>query len=355
MDSKTMANSRTLSFSSMSSTETDLKPWSHSLDESALVAPSTLLFQGLYIVDDSCRSQPVYRLDRDVAVVPQRFTSVKVERLETSDQPSSSDEEQPAAAYRHLFYLAHPLGAKYQTERPEYYITCAPPTATERSSAGWSGEGQSLGNIALSAEKIQPRWSAKTAYKAWLSPGTNMASQPLFDEHGIGTNIDNAGEYSSRTSVPLFEAIETKTSTVWTMPSRLPAQQQATSSSSAGAGFSRNATLPGEVAREDIGTDRAEAIARGRSSSSSVRGKNGAVSYPKLTISVPLEQAERDALVATWILRLWCDILENPAAKKAALEQLTDPEDLRYRTGSFLSRGLVGAGAIVALGGGGAA
>lgn len=353
MDSKAMADSRTLSFSSMSSTETDLKPWSHSLGESALVAPSTLLFQGLYIVDDSRRSQPVYRFDRDVAVVPQRFTSVKVERLETSDQTSSSDEEQPVATYRHLFYLAHPLGAKYQTERPEYYITCARPTATDRSGAGGSGEGQSLGNIALSAEKIQPRWSTKTAYKAWLSPGTNMASQPLFDEHDVGANIDDARD-SSRTSVPLFEAIETKTSTVWTMPSRLPAQQQATSSSSAGAGFSRNATLPGEVAREDIGTDRAEAIARGRSSSS-VRGKNGAVSYPKLTISVPLEQAERDALVATWILRLWRDILENPAAKKAALEQLTDPEDLRYRTGSFLSRGLVGAGAIVALGGGGAA
>lgn len=294
MDFKPILASRASSFSSLSSTGTDLKPWSHSNDDTTLVPPSTLIFQGQHIVDEAGGSQPLYTFDRDVAVVPQKFTSVKVAGLRTSGQTTQ---------YTHLFYLAHPLGAKYQTERPEYYITCAVSPANAARNADDGRECPTLGNIVLDAEATTSRWSSQTAWKAWLSPGTNMASQPLF---GNDDNKDSA-------RVPLFEATETKTTTIWTITPSPLAPFEAASSSSRGA-FSRSAKLPGEIAREDIGTDRADAIARGRSS---VVGKNGIKSYPKLVISVPLRQPERDALVATWILRLWRDILESPAAQKA--------------------------------------
>ncbi|KAH7037546.1 uncharacterized protein B0I36DRAFT_314294 [Microdochium trichocladiopsis] len=322
-----------LSFDSLSSSETDfVKPQDHQQDQRQLSAspPTSLLFDGEYIVDEARPEHPLYRLDWDVTRIPQSNRgSAKLERLSYKDTGAhaTTDTLAPDSAEAlHLFYLVHPLGAKFQTERPEYYVTCVPSsrttsaTATKPNALGSSDvtEPATLGNIALettstSSQRFKFLGLDKEVQRAWLSPGTDAASRPVFytdaaeDDAAEGSTAD-----TSRTL--LFEATGGKKNTIWT-----------TSIVHGGSG-PKDPTDMIIIAKESTGP--ARPVSKGEAGRFLDKNKSS-TACARLTISVPLEQSVQDALVATWVLRLWRDVAESPAAKKDALERMTDPDSLR--------------------------
>ncbi|TKX24024.1 hypothetical protein C1H76_3962 [Elsinoe australis] len=71
----------------------------------------------------------------------------------------------------------------------------------------------------------------------------------------------------------------------------------------------------------------------------------------KLVVTASLEEAKRDALVATWCLRLWHDTAESRLAKREAMERWTSSEGLNGYQGMKMAKRV---GAMGAVGGGAA-
>lgn len=127
--------------------------------------PDTLVLEDQSIISDATKVS-LYQINLSVTSIPQKSSSVIFERVEND---SSSDTDGIASVKqrnRHIFYLAHPAGAQYQTDTPAYYITSV--------SSGM------LGNISLEVSKSPLQ---KTEFKMMLSEGKNWSDSPLFHDN----------------------------------------------------------------------------------------------------------------------------------------------------------------------------
>ncbi|KAI5924941.1 hypothetical protein F4810DRAFT_103338 [Camillea tinctor] len=123
-------------------------------DDNTLLQPEGLVLAGQLVVADTTDATPLYQMNWNVTSIPQKGSSVIFERI-----------ERPTQQNQHIFYLAHPLGAQYETGTPTYYITSTSPDM--------------LGNISLESSK--PRFQ-KPDFKALLSVNKSASDDPLFDE-----------------------------------------------------------------------------------------------------------------------------------------------------------------------------
>lgn len=200
-----------------------------------------LLLSGQHVVSKASPEVPLYKTSRDLTSIPQENSSIIFERVEGANGGGEADNKnKPGEGQeRHIFYLAHPLGAQFQADTPEYYITSA-------------SREETIENISLRCNK--PRLK-RPDFEALLSPARTAADKPLFD--------DNAQV--------IFSIRPKMLAGRWTW-------------------FDSDGT---QIAVEDR------------------RGSENT-----LDIAVSMRREMRDALVATWCLKLWHDTAESPHAKK---------------------------------------
>lgn len=198
-----------------------------------------LLLSGQHVVSKVAPEAPLYEMSRDVTSIPQKNASIIFERVEDAHVTEADTNGPGKQQKRHIFYLAHPAGAEFQTETPAYYITSASQEAT-------------LGNIGLQSTKPLLQ---KPEFEAVLSAARTAADKPLFNEH---------------------------TKVIFRIRPKL---------------------LTGRYTWFD-------------SDGSQVALEEKKGSQRTLDITVPMKRETRDALVATWCLKVWHDIAESPHAKK---------------------------------------
>ncbi|KAI2469617.1 hypothetical protein F4781DRAFT_431145 [Annulohypoxylon bovei var. microspora] len=230
-----------------------------------VLEPATLVLMGQSVVSDTSDATPLYYMNWSVTSIPQKGSSDGP--LGTNDATSTEQQN------KHIFYLAHPTGAKYQEETPEYYLTSVSP--------------ESLGNISLETSNST---FLKTEFRMLLSPGRTWSDKPLFDE----------------SAKPLFE-VKPK----WI-----------------GSRYTWTDCNGEQVAYEDIKGDR-----------------------HKLVITTSMERKLRDALVATWCLKLWYETAESTQAKRDAMERLTPAEAIQGYSDLRMAKRI---GVLGSLGGAGA-
>ncbi|KOC16501.1 hypothetical protein AFLA70_81g003171 [Aspergillus flavus AF70] len=132
--------------------------------EQETLPPTTLILSNKSIHTETAPSTPLYQVSQDISSLPQKFTSVKFKRLETST-PLKPESKSTEPEKKHIFYLAHPAHAQYRKDVPAYYITSVSPG--------------SLGNIRFEVSKSRFQ---KIDFRALLSPGKTMGDKPLFCE-----------------------------------------------------------------------------------------------------------------------------------------------------------------------------
>ncbi|KAF3054871.1 hypothetical protein GL218_07625 [Daldinia childiae] len=216
--------------------------------------PTTLVLKDQYIASEAEPTNWLYQIGRDVTAIPQKATSITFEKIENNDSLEVESSTPIKSHNKHIFYLAHPLGAQYRTDTPPYYLT--------------SVSRNTLGNISLETSKSR---LGKTTFKVLVSSGRSWTDNPLFHENAeLLFNVKQKwanGHY------------------IWT--------------------DSNNK----QVAYEDDKGDQ-----------------------HRLVITASMETDTRDALVATWCLKLWHDTSESSQAKRENMESMTPPEEmLSYR------------------------
>ncbi|KAI9370773.1 hypothetical protein BJX61DRAFT_71697 [Aspergillus egyptiacus] len=232
--------------------------------------PAVLFLSGQSVLVEGAPSTPLYQFNSDIRSISNKDSSVALERIQQDVPPELETEHQgvPAGVPRkrhHLFYLAHPLNARYRTDIPaRYYITSAVP--------------EMVGNIRL--ETYEARLQ-RTSFKAMLSAGKTASDKPLFNE---GTQ-----------QLLLFDI----------QPEWKVGRNCYKWSDSKGA----------QVAVEGKEDER----------------------Y-KLSITRRMPQELRDALVATWLLRLWHDTAESKQAKREFFESMTSAEAYKENMDPYMQR-----------------
>lgn len=232
--------------------ETSLKslppPYEEASSEAAgkALKPIVLVLTGDAVISaTSPTTAPLYKMSWNVTSIPQKSSSVVFERVEQSQSQNPDGPNPSKSPTCHLFYLAHPPGARFQTDTPEYYIT--------------SVSSEALGNISLETSNKRSRFQ-KAEFRALLSAKKTASSIPLFDD-------------------------EEKAQLLFTIkPKWIGGRYTYTDSSCE------------QVAYED--EDRKAKEHRHR-----------------LVITAPMDRATRDALVATWCLRLWYETAESREAR----------------------------------------
>lgn len=204
-----------------------------------MLEPSMLLLSGQHVVSKATPEVPLYETSRDVTSIPQENSSIILERVEGTNGGEANKNSPEEGQKRHIFYLAHPLGAQFQTDTPAYYITSV-------------SREEAIGNISLRCNKSRLK---RPDFEALLSPARTAADKPLFDE-------DARVIFSIRPKMLAGR---------WTWS-------------------------------DSDGTQVA------------VEERKG--SQPTLDITVSMTREMRDALVATWCLKVWHDTAESPLAKK---------------------------------------
>ena len=211
-----------------------------------VLGQATFIFAGDSVVcETTAGTAPAYKLSWDVTAIPPKGTSVIFERVDPRLPEKVEGEALAEHQTEHLFYLAHPAGAQYQTDKPAYYITCS---TAER--------GAALGNISLEATSKKAPFQ-RTEFRALLHAGRSADDSPLFAD--------------AASAEPLFDA----------RPKWVGGRYVWADSGGA------------EVAQEEE--------------------KDG---QHRLAVTTPMARGIRDALVATWCLRLWHNTAESKAAKR---------------------------------------
>lgn len=132
-----------------------------------VLEPAVLLLSGQRVVFNAAAEAPLYELSRDVTSIPQKNSSIIFERVEDARPTESDRNGSEKQQKRHIFYLAHPAGAEFQTDTPAYYITSA---SRERT----------LGNIGMRSTKPLLQ---RPEFEVVLSAAKTAADKPLFDEN----------------------------------------------------------------------------------------------------------------------------------------------------------------------------
>ncbi|RDW86623.1 uncharacterized protein DSM5745_03265 [Aspergillus mulundensis] len=246
-----------------SDTESLKKP----VEKNILLDPAVLFLSAQSVVAEADPSTPLYVLSTDIRSIPNKNSSVKLERVENVDDGPDGSQGAPPKRHQHIFYLVHPEHAQYRTDIPaRYYITSAVP--------------ETVGNIRLEASEARLQ---RTSFRALLSAGKTASDRPLFNE--------------GAQQLVLFEI--------------QPSGKVGLSSTS----YKWSDSKGDQVATE---------------------GKENSRYYLKVTSSLP--QDVRDALVATWLLRLWHDTAESKEAKREFFESMTSPEAYRESVDGYMKR-----------------
>ncbi|KAL4906361.1 hypothetical protein BDW74DRAFT_151761 [Aspergillus multicolor] len=232
-----------------------------------LLNPAVLYLSGQTIVAEDDPSTPLYVLSTDIRSIPNKNSSVKLERVESADNEAEKSESPPQKRRQHLFYLVHPEHAQYRTDIPaRYYITSAVP--------------ETVGNIRLEISEARLQ---KPSFKALLSAGKTASDRPLFNE----------GAHQ----LVLFDI-----------------------QPSGKAGLGSTAYKWGDFKGGQVAAE----------------GEEDGRYYLRITKGMP--QDLRDALVATWLLRLWCETAESKEAKREFYESMTSPEAYRESMDGYVKR-----------------
>ncbi|KAI0843903.1 hypothetical protein F5Y00DRAFT_221116 [Daldinia vernicosa] len=128
--------------------------------------PTTLVLKDQYIAPETEPTNWLYQIGQDVTAIPQKATSIAFEKIENNEPVEVDSSTSTRSQNRHLFYLAHPLGARYRTDIPPYYLT--------------SVSSDTLGNISLETSKSR---LGKYAFKVLVSSGRSWTDNPLFHEN----------------------------------------------------------------------------------------------------------------------------------------------------------------------------
>ncbi|KAJ5817511.1 hypothetical protein N7447_007519 [Penicillium robsamsonii] len=230
-----------------------------------ILEPAVLFLSGQSVLAEAKNQTPLYQINSDIKSISNKDSSVAFERVEHDVPEIETEGVTTGTRKRHLFYLAHPVNARYRTDIPaRYYIT--------------SAVSEMIGNIRLeiSAARLQ-----KTSFKAMLSAGKNASDNPLFHE---GTK-----------QLLLFDI----------QPNWKVGRNCYKWSDSNGR----------QVAVEEKEDDR----------------------Y-KLSVTTSMSQDLRDALVATWMLRLWLDTAESKQAKREFFESMASPEAYKESMEPYMPR-----------------
>lgn len=204
-----------------------------------MLEPSVLLLSGQHVISKASPEVPLYETSRDVTSIPQENSSIIFERVERTNSSEADRDNTENEQKRHIFYLAHPLGAQFQTDTPVYYITSVP-------------REEAIGNISLRCNKSRLK---RLEFEVKLSAARTAADKPLFDENAR----------------VLFSIRPKGLAGRWTW----------------------------------LDSDGSQVAVEERKGS-----------QPTLDITVSMEREMRDALVATWCLKVWYDTAESPHAKK---------------------------------------
>ncbi|OTA54213.1 hypothetical protein K449DRAFT_202590 [Hypoxylon sp. EC38] len=129
-----------------------------------ILEPVTLLLTGQSVVFDITGQKPLYQMNWDITSIPQKGSSAVFERVQEDPVTELDNATSTKQRNQHIFYLAHPAGAQYQTDTPAYYLTSVSPDM--------------LGNITLEKSKSLLQ---KTEFKAMLTAGKNWSDNHLFD------------------------------------------------------------------------------------------------------------------------------------------------------------------------------
>lgn len=124
-------------------------------DDSLDIGPAVLELKGKTILSEA--SIPLYHITGSVTTA-QKDSTIRFQRIEDGPEPKTHD----------LFYMVHPVDARYRTDLPaQYYMTCVTP------------DNGMMGNIRLETTKIRLQ---KIEHRELLSPGTSARDQPLFND-----------------------------------------------------------------------------------------------------------------------------------------------------------------------------
>lgn len=113
----------------------------------------------------SSNGTPVYTISRSLTTVQQQSSSIRLERIESIAPEKPDSSASPDTSNNLIFYLVHPVNARYQKDKPPYYAT-----------SSQSG----LGNIVFD---IQKKTMSKPEYKVLLNQGRTASSDPLFADN----------------------------------------------------------------------------------------------------------------------------------------------------------------------------
>lgn len=130
-----------------------------------VMKPTVLVLADQFVVPETNTATPIYRMSWSVTSIPQKGTSLVFERVGHEPAEKDSSTAPGKRQSRHLFYLARPAGAQFQTDTPRSYVT--------------SVSDEMLGNINLETSKSRFQ---KPEFKALLSEKRTASSIPLFDE-----------------------------------------------------------------------------------------------------------------------------------------------------------------------------
>ncbi|KAI2781030.1 hypothetical protein F4815DRAFT_493062 [Daldinia loculata] len=237
-----------------------------------VLEPTTLVLKNQYIAPETEPTNWLYQIGWDVTAIPQKATSITFEKIENTESLEVGSSTSIKSHNRHIFYLAHPLGAQYRADFPPYYLT--------------SVSGDTLGNISLETSKSR---LGKIIFKVLVSSGRSWTDNPLFHENAeLLFNVKQKwanGHY------------------IWTNSNNK------------------------QVAYEDNKYDQ-----------------------HRLVITASMKTDIRDALVATWCLKLWHDTSESSQAKREYMESMTPPEEMLSNRGMRSMNSIGALGSLAGLG-----
>ncbi|KAJ5496561.1 hypothetical protein N7463_008548 [Penicillium fimorum] len=230
-----------------------------------ILEPAVLFLSGQSILVEATNSTPLYQINSDIRSISNKDSSVAFERVEHDVSKIENDGVAAGTRNRNLFYLAHPVNARYRTDIPaRYYIT--------------SAVSEMIGNIRLEISEARLQ---KTSFKAILSANRTASDNPLFPD---GTK-----------QVLLFDIQPN-----WKV--------------------GRNCYKWSDSNGRQV----------------AVEAKEG--DRYKLSVTINMSPELRDALVATWMLRLWHDTAESKQAKREYFESMASPEAYKESMEPYMPR-----------------
>ncbi|KAK0666940.1 hypothetical protein QBC41DRAFT_324970 [Cercophora samala] len=248
-----------------------------------------------HFIHDTSSSTPtaVYSLSTSIDSLTYKDSSVNFSRalhqkVTSSSSSSTLESDTPATTQKEedrLYNLVHPANADYRTDIPaRFFLTCHSPSLSP------------IGNIKLVTSKSLLS-SKPDKIKAIHYPNRTATTSPLFPE-----------EDASAAERVLFTAIK----------------------QTFGRGYVWTNSQHKEVARE-------EELKEG----DVIKGKK------LIFTSGQVNQEERDAIVAVWILKRWAEVAEEKGFKKEALEKLSSADRAHMDMKWFKRSGALGGLAAV--------